>query len=381
MATINRGVAVEAAEDVVVDGFQDQLDKIEEPVIEQLGLVDRIGANSAAVDMTWMRRYFMMREWVGERDMSHARRLFKARMYSRKFADAIRIEITDIEDNNLANINVDGQLEGMRQGYEDRIEFELNDFFQNAMNENYLMGSFTGSEGETIYVGSVDGEPLLSDSHPYYEQIEYDPQARPGQRVKLTQGGTFSNLVNDALTEDNLWKARTNYMQLKNFRGKPANAGIPDTLVVGPKQIRKARQLLERSTKLEEGTNGAAPVENETQGMFRVVENPWLSGKVQGVDMTFNGSTITDQEIDLDKAWFLANTTSNRKPFVFMDRTPLQLQRPIGSPGLQSDNPAEGAVDYATFKDDAMVFGVRARFGVSFGSPHMIYGSLGDITL
>jgi hypothetical protein len=91
MATVNRE-AIEATMEVTIDSLRSELDQIETPVLEEAGLVDRIGPRrTSALDMTSMRRYNMMREWIGERDMSHDRRVFKSRIYTRKFEDSISI--------------------------------------------------------------------------------------------------------------------------------------------------------------------------------------------------------------------------------------------------------------------------------------------------
>jgi len=98
MATKNRGVIVATAQ-TVVDAVETELDQISDTVIEQVGLVDRMGERQAsALDMTWLRKYRMWREWVGERETRSDRRAFQSRMYSRKFEDSIRIPIEDIED-------------------------------------------------------------------------------------------------------------------------------------------------------------------------------------------------------------------------------------------------------------------------------------------
>jgi len=380
MATKNRGVLVATA-DVLIDALEMEFDQVSRPVTEELGLVDRIGERQAqALDMTWMRRYHMWREWIGEREMRHDRRLFQARMYARKFEDTIRVPIEDIEDGVEANFDPQGEAAMLRQGYEDLVEKEHNAYFTHAFDQNFIKGSVTGPYGEEIYVGSMDGEPLLSDSHPYYEQIEYNEAAPQGERVNLVQGGTYSNLVNDALTIDNLWKAVRNYREMKDYRGRPANAGMPDTLVVGPKLEQQAREILEQTNVLVSDSNGAAAI-NKARPNLDVRVNNWLYGTADGCDFNFDGTPYSNNDVSVDDMWFLVNTSSNRSPFVHWDRKLPEIQRPVGTPGLEDGSPAEGAVDYLTFKDDSVQIGARARFGVSFGVPHTIYASFGGVSL
>jgi len=374
MGTINRGVA-RGLSTVYIDAFETELDRIGEPTLLAQGLFDTVSGSASQLNMTWMRNYSMMREWVGERDMLSNRQMFESIMFKRKFEDSIRIEIEDIEDGRLAERSPENETAALVQAYNDRLEFEMHDYFTNAFNTNYVGGEITGPHGQTIYVGSLDGEPVLSDAHPYYKQIEFDPDAPRGKRVKLIDGGTYSNLVNDALDSAALWNARRDFMTMKNYRGQPANMGMPDTLVVGPELEKEAREILDQAF-IEQDS---VAVDNIQQGQFNVVVDPWLYGDKEGVDLTFGGVTYTDQTIDLDKVWYLVNTTSNRKPFVFWNRTPLQLQQPVGTD--LGANPAEGDVSYSMFKEDAIILGARARFGISFGTPQTIYASLGGNTL
>jgi len=224
----------------------------------------------------------------------------------------------------------------------------------------------------------MDGEPVLSDSHPYYEQIEYRPNAAPGQRLNLTQGGEFSNLVDEAFSDDALWNARKSFQKLVDFRGRPANFGQPDTLIVPPDLEREAMQVLERATKVEDsdGGAGAGAVENETQGIVDIFVDPYLVGTVDAT-FEFGNTTYTDKTIDLSQVFFLVNSTAQLSPFVMWDRKDLELQTPVGTPGLDEANPAEGDVSHTVFMHDAMIMGARARFGMSFGMPQVMYGSLG----
>lgn len=375
MATKNRGVIVATAQ-TVVDAVETELDQISDTVIEQVGLVDRMGERQAsALDMTWMRQYRMWREWVGEREMRSDRRAFQARMYSRKFEDTIRIPIEDIEDGIEANFNPQGEAAGMREGYENLVEQEHQAFFEHALDDNYVGGTVTGPYGEQIFVGSLDGEPLLSDSHPYYEQIDYDPDAPRGERMQLTQGGTYSNLVNTALTRDNLWAVVQKFREQKHYTGRPANMGQPDTLIVPPALEQTAREILDRTN---EEVNSAA-LDNVVPNMDLVVNN-YLQGSITA-DFSFGGTDYTDKSLDLSTMWYVANTRQDRKPFIHWDRKTPEIQQPTGTPDLQSSNPAEGAVDFLTFKEDAAIMGARARFGISFGVPQVILGSLGNQTL
>ena len=380
MATKNRGVIVATAQ-TVVDAVETELDQISDTVIERVGLVDRMGERQAsALDMTWLRKYRMWREWVGEREARSDRRAFQSRMYSRKFEDAIRIPIEDIEDGIEANFDPQGEAAGLREGYENLVEQEHQAFFEHAMDEDFVGGTVTGPHGEQIYVGSLDGEPLLSDSHPYYETIDFDPKRKRGERMKLEQGGTYSNLENLALTRDNLWEIVQIFREQKHYTGRPANMGQPDTLIVPPALEQTAREILEKTMIFTtDNSNGAAATDNVVPEMDLVVNN-YLQDSISAT-FDFDGSSYTDKSLDLTQMWWVANTRPDRKPFIHWDRKEPQLQRPVGTPDLQGNDPAEGEVDYMAYKEDAAEIGARARFGVSFGVPQVILGSLGGQTL
>ena len=377
MATKNRGVAVTALQSRIQQEVDRAIEQRKPPALAANGLVDTQTGEAKFLDLTWMRKYSMMREWVGEREMRSDRELFKARMYNRKFEDTVRIDIADIEDD-IGMLNPEGEAQSLVQAYNDRVEYEQHAYLINAFNEDYIGGEFTGPNGETVYQGTMDGEPLLSDTHPYYTQIEFRPNAPRGERLDLQDGGTFSNLVDTSFGADALWQARQEFQKLVDFRGRPANFGQPDTLIIPPDLERTARNTLNQATVVTESENdvGAAAVANETQGLLDIYVDPYLTGTVDAT-FTLDGTTYEDQEIDLSQVFFLANTTSSMSPFIMWNRKDLELQSPIGTPDLTADNPAEGAIDYTTFKEDALVMGARARFGMSFGMPQVMYGSLG----
>lgn len=380
MATRNRGVIVATAQ-TVVDAVETELDQISDTVIESVGLVDRMGERQAsALDMTWLRQYRMWREWVGEREARNDRRAFQSRMYSKKFEDAIRIPIEDIEDGIEANFNPQGEAAALREGYENLVEQEHQAFFEHAFDDTFVGGTVTGPYGQEIYVGSLDGEPLLSDTHPYYEMIEYDETADRGERMQLEQGGTYSNLYDWELTRDNLWDLVQEFRTMKHYSGRPANMGQPNVLIVPPALEQTAREILEKSMiYTTDGTNGAASTDNVVPDLDLVVNN-YLQGSISA-DFSFDGSTYNDEEIDVTKMWYVANTRQDRKPFIHWDRKEPEIQRPVGTPNLSDDNPAEGEVDYLTYKEDAAEIGARARFGVSFGVPQVIAASFGGVGL
>lgn len=383
MATRNRE-AIQATMEVMIDSLRSQLDNVEPTVLEAMDLFDVIGERrTSALDMMSVRSYRMMREWVGERDESLDRRVFKSRVQARKFQDSVSIPIEDIEDGNLANYDPGDQTSGLLMAYRNRVAYEQHDYLVHSMDEQYHGGEMTGSNGEVIFSGSMDGEPLLSDSHPYFERVEFDSTAAPGQRVRIITSGTWSNLANDDLTRENLYKARREFRKMTNHHSIPANMGTPNVLVVGPDLEEKAEEILEQNLRVVQTSDGVTAVDNnDSQRLnLEVMTNNWLDGPETIGEITFGGTTYTAQELDSGKFWFLVNTRPDVKPFVRWDRKLPEIQVPIGTPDFASANPAEGAVAYPVYREDAAKVGIRTRFGHSFGVPHVIYGSLGGQTL
>lgn len=379
--TVNRGIADAALFNVVQRQLEEDMVDPPQTTLSELGLVGVETSSSRVLDLTWMRDFLEFTEWVGEREREHARELFGSRMFNRTFQTTVGFDIDDIEDD-IGMLNPESKASQIEDAYNRKIRREEDAYLKNAWNKTYIAGSQTLPNGATIYYGSMDGEPLLSDGHPYYNQIEYNENAPRGERVNIVDGGTFSNLENYTLTEDNLWAAREQFQKYVDYNGEPLDVAQPDTLVVPPNLERTARQILERAQTVESN----AAVDNETQGLFDIMVDRRLQGTVDGVDLDFDNDddgtreSHTDQSIDLDNVWFLVNTNAQVPPFVRWNRTGMQLQRVAGTPDLSSENPAEGVVDANTFEKDRIEIGARFRFGMSFGRPQAIWGSLGGHT-
>lgn len=353
MSALNRGV-LRGIETMYSDAFDNAMDEAQAPALQQLGLVDTIsGFNGKQLNVTWMRRYSVMRQWVGERDFDNSRRFFEMIMFNEEYENAISIDVNDIEDEVVTEPRAENDMMDMVESYEVLQQHQLNDRLVNAFNTTHIGGSITGPYGQTIYQGSIDGKPLIATDHPYYEQIDFDSSRPAGEQLRLTQGGTESNYTDAIFDEDELWTARQAMREFKDFQGRPAPS-FPDTLIVSPKNERKARQILNRQLKNDSG----AAVDNETQGLYNLYVDEWLAGA------------------DDEDKWFLVDTTSRRKPFLKWERVPLQRQRAFGGGNLDS-NVASGDVSWNIFKEGAVHLGVRARHGYAYGAWNKIYGSDG----
>jgi len=353
MSALNRGV-LRGIETMYTDAFDNAMDEATMPALEQLGLVDTItGFAGKQLNVTWMRRYSVMRQWVGERDLSDSRRFFEMIMFNETYENAVSISVDDIEDEVVTKPGAENDMQDLERSYTTLLNHQLNDRLVNAFETTHIGGSITGPYGQTIYQGSIDGKPLIANDHPYYEKIDFDSSRPAGEQLKLEQGGTESNYTDALFDKDALWDARQAMREFTDFRGRPAPS-FPDTLIVAPKNERKAREILERSREADSN----ASVDNITQGLYNLYVDEWLA---------VNGN---------DDMWFLADTTSNRKPFLWWNRVPLQRQRAFGGGNLD-ENLASGDVSWNVFKENAVHLGVRARFGHAYGAWQKIYGSDG----
>lgn len=379
MSTLNREALIQAQR-VTIDMVANELDQVEPTPLEDLNMIEVIGERRAeALNMMDVRSYNFMNEWVGSRDMSYDREVFKSLVHNRKWEDSERIPIEDIEDLNLANFDPNSVAENLRESYENTLAHEQHDYLIHAIDETYHGGEYTGPHGERVFVGSLDGEPLLSDSHPYFHVVDYDSSRPPGEQMTVEEGGTFSNLVDRPLSRDALFDAIEDFRTLHDHRGMPANMGRPNILLVGPALEREAREILESQFQVTETPEGVAAVDNEGRRLgLEVRVNNWIYGPEGFGEINFDGTTYTDVELDTSNFWYLVQNRADRNPFIWWNRKEPEVQEPVGNPStFDDDSPAEGQVSYQMFMDDSAVIGIRARFGAAFGVPEVIYGSTG----
>lgn len=177
----------------------------------------------------------------------------------------------------------------------------------------------------------LDGVALFSASH----------QRNP---VK-PDGNTYSNLYTTRpLTKDNLAYVRAKMLALLGPDGEPLNNN-PRLLIVPPELEIVARELSGNqfitNTLGATPAAGAATIENAMRGMFDVLVIPQLSA-----------ISVED--------WYLADVSTEDRPFIMQPRDPLQLDAFF--------DPKDPAV----FNRNEYVWGGTIRYGFGPGSPYRI---------
>jgi phage major head subunit gpT-like protein len=353
--------------------FMREKESAEQPALVRAGLVEVIGEDqgpeSSYLDATFLRRYSVMTAHVGERGSQKAARVFRQRLFPQTYVSTVDISLEDVEDGKADAIFLENRAAELTKGYRARQSLDMAALLQKSISTDTGVGIEEG-QGYSVAVRSVDGVPLFSDEHPVYEEISFDIDAKMGQRLRIQEGGTYSNLVNEELSLDALWNVVSHFRTMKNpSTGLYAvNQSDPLVLYVSPQNERKAREIL-NSTRVNDG-NGAAVTNIAPDMGLQVIQE---LGEDVTADLTFGGTEYTGEQIDMSQFWFVAQPNQETKPFVLWNRKNLQLQQ-TASASL------ECTVPESVFRNGEMSFGARARWTTAYGDPTRVYGSLGGHT-
>lgn len=161
-------------------------------------------------------------------------------------------------------------------------------------------------------------------------------------------GSNQSNTTSSSLSDSALEAAHVAMAGFTDENGEPLGV-VPDTLVVGPKNERKAMDLLGSVVVVRDvgsgtastGATAATGYQNYFQGKYRLVVSPWITG--------FN--------------WFLLHTASPIKPVILQTRSDVPVS-------VETDLGLESAMMNEKFK-----FDVRERKAIGYGPWFYGYGS------
>lgn len=178
-----------------------------------------------------------------------------------------------------------------------------------------------------------------------YDGVSFFNTAHP-----TVPGSTYSNRATEALSATALANGFTQMMGVPDDKGEPLGM-MPDTLVVGPKLQWTALELIESPIAVYKGnptdSAGSTPYRNVFQGKLRLVVSPYLTG-------TF------------DDYWFLLDTAHDLKGVILQQRSDI----PVEFSALDAGN------SDATWWNDRIYYGVRARYNVGYGLWQTAYGSI-----
>ncbi|CAN5639349.1 hypothetical protein BH11ARM2_BH11ARM2_25130 [soil metagenome] len=259
-----------------------------------------ISTTQPAQKYAWLGAVPAMREFLDERHPSGLAP-YAVTIEDKTFESTIAVDRRAVEDDQLDLIRLRVRDLAFRVGaHRQQIVVEA------------LAGGGTG-------IG-YDGQALFSTAHP-------------------VKGGAYSNRTADALGADSLSVAMAAMMLTPDDGGTPL--GIePDTLLVGPKLMWEALELVESPVTVYKGTGSAGtsptPYKNAAQGRLKVVVSPYLS----------------------NQTWYLLDTKRPIRSVILQQRRDV----PVEFAALDAGSGSESA-----FLRDRFLYGVRGRYNVGYG--------------
>lgn len=274
----------------------------QDAVYPQIATVVR--GDSNYLDFGWLGNVPRLREWVGPRQLRELSTSQNFRVYTKTFEGSLSIPRAAIEDQQL-----------------EMIMPRVRDLANEAVRHREEWVVQTLAQGTTLT--TFDGQPLLAN-----------------------RGGPNNNLTANALGTDSLQQAISAMMQFVDNQGAPFGV-IPDALLVGPKLMWKARELLE-SPVVVQASGGASPYKNVLQGTLKLIVSPYLTGAY-------------------DDYWFVLDTSREMRAVGVYERTDVPIELTVLSDPQNSD--------YVFLHDEVLV-GVRKREAVFPGAWFTVYGGI-----
>lgn len=179
-----------------------------------------------------------------------------------------------------------------------------------------------------------------------YDGVSFFNTAHP-----TAAGATYSNRTTDALSAQSLSDGITAMMTVPDDQGTPLGI-VPDTLLVGPKNLWAATELVESPVVVYKGNAShnapSTPYLNALNGKLRIVASPFLTGA-------------------FDDYWFLLDTKRPIRSMILQQRSDV----PVEFTALEQGSGSESA-----FMRDRFFYGVRGRYNVGFGLWQTAYGAI-----
>lgn len=178
-----------------------------------------------------------------------------------------------------------------------------------------------------------------------YDGVSFFNTAHP-----TVGSSTYGNKGTNGLSASSLTDAITSMMSVPDDQGTPMGI-VPDTLVVGPKQLWNALELVESPVVVYKGNSSdtvpSTPYKNVFFGRMNVVVSPFLRDAS-------------------DDYWFLLDTKRAVKAILLQQRADV----PVEFTALESGSGSESA-----FMRDRYLYGVRGRYNVGYGLWQSAYGA------
>lgn len=283
--------------------------KVEDSIANTIATV--VSTTQPVQKYAWLGASPPMREFVDER-RPQGMAAYSVTIEDKVFESTIAVDRRAIEDDQIDLIRL-------------RVQDLANRVSQHR-HQIVVESLLSGGTG----IG-YDGLPFFSNAHP------------------TVGAATESNTTTAQLSATSIADAMSAMMRYRDDSGTPIGI-VPDTLVVGPKKMWEAIELVESPVVVYKGTGtaGTSPTDyvNAFRGRLRLVVSPYITGAQED-------------------AWFLLDTTRPIKGVVLQQRADV----PVEFTALESNSGSESA-----FMRDRYYYGIRARYNVGYGLWQAAFG-------
>ena len=268
-----------------------------------------LNSTTAVEVYPFLEQFGGMREWIGDREIKGVSSQ-KLQVANRDFEDTVSVKRNDIEDDKY----------GLYSHLIQTMGFNASQIWGDLAIEA-LLG---GEDAKWI-----DDLAFFCDTRKYGDEA------------------TIDNLGSAALSMDAYATARLTMLKYRGHTNRPIKVN-PNLLIVGPANEGMAHDILKNSRKITAQVVGDGDNAKVITGT---------------VDNGYAGTAEILILPELDKEWFLADTTKPLKPIIVQKRKAPVLTR------LDKED------DENVFMRKEFIYGTDAR-GEAFASfPHLIYGS------
>jgi phage major head subunit gpT-like protein len=245
-----------------------------------------------------------VREWSSGERVIQSLQLGSYQIFNKRYEKTLGINRDQLADDMTGALMMRARMLGEKFAkHPDRMIYSI------------IVANPTGLDGVTLFHASHPRNPALSD------------------------GNTYKNLhTSSALTADTAAAVRAYMLAIVGPDGEPLN-NDPRLLIVPP-ALEKAARTLAFGTVIP-NSGGTAEQDNVMRGMYDVLVIPQLA-------------------VDSDTTWYLADVSSEDKPFIMQPREALELTQLFD------------AKDPNVFLRNEYVWGGTYRVGFGPGSPYRI---------
>lgn len=268
-----------------------------------------LNSTTAVEVYPFLEQFGGMREWIGDREIKNVSSQ-KLQVANRDFEDTVSVKRNDIEDDKY----------GLYGHLIQTMGFNASQIWGDLAIEALLGGE------SAVW---IDALPFFSATRKYGDDA------------------TINNVTSDELSMDAYATARLTMLRYRGHSNRPIKVN-PNLLICGPRNEGMAFDILKNARKL------TAQVVGESSSAQVITGT---------VDNGYAGTADILIVPELDKEWFLADTSKPLRPVIVQKRKAPVLTR------LDREN------DDNVFFRKEFIYGTDARGEAFLSFPHLIYGS------